>query len=102
MQIVVSATAQGGQAIQQAIDALPSRGGRILLEAGVYTCTTPIILDRDQIEIQGQGAATCLRLADGTNAPLVILGQPLAVPTVVRRHLRLADLWLDGNRSEQS
>jgi len=102
MQIVVRATAQGGQAIQQAIDALPDTGGRILLEAGVFTCTTPIILDRDQVEIQGQGAATCLRLAAGANAPLVILGQPVASPTVMRRHLRLADVHLDGNRSGQS
>jgi hypothetical protein len=88
-------------AIQQAIDALPSGGGRLVLAAQTYACSAPVVIDRDNVELVGQGAATVLRLADGVDAPVLILGQARTPPTEVRGQLRVADLLVDGNRANQ-
>lgn len=89
-------------AIQAAIDSLPPAGGQIIVEAGVYTCTAPIVIDRDNVDLRGQGPATVLRLANGANAPVLVIGQTIPVPTVIGRNIRVADLVIDGNRVNQT
>jgi hypothetical protein len=91
----------GCQPIQAAIQSLPPFGGVVALPSGVFTCTEPIIIDRDNVTLRGQGAATVLRLANNANAPVVIIGQPIAVPSQVRRNITVADLYIDGNRAQQ-
>ncbi len=89
-------------AIQHAINALPSGGGQVVIHSGTYTCTTPIVIDRDDVDLRGQGPSTVLRLADSANAPVLVLGQTNAVPSATRRRIRVSDLLVDGNRSNQS
>jgi hypothetical protein len=90
------------QAIQDAIDALPLSGGQILVPAGTYTCDTAIVIDRDNVDLRGQGPGTTLRLADGANSPLLVLGQSVTPATVTRKGLHVSDLVIDGNRDGQT
>jgi hypothetical protein len=92
----------GCEAIQAAINDLPPSGGQIIVQAGTYTCTQPIVIDRDNVDLRGQGPATILRLADGANLPLLVLGQTVTPPTLTRRNIHVADLTVDGNRGNQN
>ncbi len=88
--------------IQQALDLLPERGGEVLLPAGVFEIHQPIVLRRDHQTLRGAGESTVLHLADGANCPVVILGEPVNAPQSTIKHLRLSDLFVDGNRSHQA
>ncbi|HSG39835.1 MAG TPA: hypothetical protein VLE27_09380, partial [Thermoanaerobaculia bacterium] len=83
-------------AIQQAINALPARGGEVVIPAGTHVCTVPIVIDRNNVVLRGAGAATVLRLANGANAPVLVIGQTSAAPTVERRNIRVSDFTIDG------
>lgn len=89
-------------AIQKTIDKLPAIGGEVIIPAGKYTCTTPIILDRDNIIVRGEGAATLLRVADGANIPVFVMGQASHPPTITRRYIQVKNLHIDGNRRNQT
>ncbi len=88
-------------AIQQALDALPAGGGEVRLKAGVYTIQRPVLLGRDGLTLRGAGAATVLRLADRANCPVVILGPTENFPRQPISRVVLADLTIDGNRTNQ-
>jgi parallel beta-helix repeat protein len=88
-----------GAEIQKALDALPP-GGEVVLSAGTYEISRPLLLRHDCQTLRGSGPATILHLADGADCPVVILGPPLA-QTRPAAHLRLADLMIDGNRKNQ-
>ena len=90
------------EAIQKAINKLPEIGGEVYVPAGVYTCTTPIILDRDNVIVRGEGAATLLRVADKANIPVFVMGQTIRVPTITRRYVQVKNLMIDGNRKMQT
>lgn len=89
------------EAIQAAIDALPPEGGRVELAAGVFTVSRPVVIARDNVELVGQGAGTQLFLADKANCPVIIAGQTNGVPRKIHRNIRIADLFIDGNKDEQ-
>lgn len=91
----------GCEGIQDAIDDLPVLGGQVVVEAGDYTCAEPIVIDRDNIDLRGQGAATVLNLADGANSPVLVLGQTIDAPTLSRGNIHVSDLVIDGNRENQ-
>jgi len=88
--------------IQKAIDKLPAIGGEVIIPAGKYTCATPIILDRDNIIVRGEGAATLLRVADKANIPVFVMGQTQRSPTITRRYIQVKNLHIDGNRANQT
>jgi polygalacturonase len=90
------------EAIQNAINDLPQAGGLVLIQAGTYICRKPVVIDRDNVELHGEGPATLLRLADGANAPVLIVGQTIPVPTDTRKNIVVSDLVIDGNRVNQS
>jgi hypothetical protein len=90
-----------GVEIQKALDSLPKSGGEVVLAAGIFEVTQPIVLQRDNQTLRGAGAATVLRLADGANCPVIILGEPLNHPRHTVSHLRVAELVIDGNRIHQ-
>jgi parallel beta-helix repeat protein len=90
----------GGQGIQSALDDLSS-GGEVDLSAGQYLIRKPVILRNDHQTLRGCGAATVLYLADNANCPVVVLGSPLAPAKVPVKDVRLADLFIDGNRKNQ-
>ena len=87
--------------IQQALDALPACGGEVILPAGKFEITQPIILSRDNQTFLGAGETTVLHLADNANCPVIILGEPLNNPSRTIRHLRVAGFFIDGNRVHQ-
>lgn len=89
-------------AIQKTINQLPQRGGEVLLPAGRYTCNAPIVIDRNNISLRGVGGGTLLRLADGANAPVIIMGQASAIPDSKRSNISVSDLIIDGNRANQT
>lgn len=89
-------------AIQKAINQLPAEGGELTLQAGIYTCTQPIVIDKNNITLRGAGPATLLRLADHINAPVIVLGSSENVPSYAVRYVRVFDLTIDGNRVNQT
>ncbi len=100
----VAVTVKGNScdAIQKTIDKLPAIGGEVFIPAGKYTCATPILLDRDNIIIRGEGAATLLRVADKANIPVFVMGQTIRMPTITRRYVQVKNLHIDGNRANQT
>lgn len=87
--------------IQQALDTLPNCGGEVVLPPEKISIRQPVVLRRDHQTLRGSGAATILRLADDANCPVLILGEPVNHPKNTVKHLRVADLFIDGNRRNQ-
>lgn len=89
-------------AIQNAIHQLPPEGGELALLPGTYTCTHPIVIDKNNVTLKGAGPSTLLRLADNANAPVIIMGLAENVPSRSTRYVRVVDLMIDGNRANQT
>jgi hypothetical protein len=89
-----------GADIQKALDALPANG-EVVLSAGVYEISQPLLLRHDYETLRGRGPSTILRLADRAHCPVVILGPPMTRTNHRAAHLRLANLLIDGNRKNQ-
>jgi hypothetical protein len=87
--------------IQMALDSLPAAGGEVVLPAGTFVIGRPIVLRRDHESLRGAGDATVLRLADGANCPVIILGEPVNDPRTTVKYLCVSDLFIDGNRTHQ-
>ncbi len=87
--------------IQQALDSLPKDGGEVVLPPETIPIHQPIVLQHDNETLRGSGAATILRLADDMNCPVLLLGEPVNHPKATVKHLRVADLFIDGNRRNQ-
>ena len=90
-----------GIEIQRALDMLPASGGEVVLPPGIIEIRQPVVLRRDHQTLRGFGKETILRLADGANCPVVILGEPVNNPGKTISHLSLHDLAIDGSRSHQ-
>jgi hypothetical protein len=90
-----------GVEIQTALDNLPAAGGEVVLPAGTFEVTQPIVLQRDHQTLRGAGAETILQLADDANCPVIILGEPVNHPHRIVRDVRVAELFIDGNRFHQ-
>jgi len=90
-----------GAEIQQALDNLPESGGEVILPPGSFEVDRPIVLERDYQALRGCGAETVLHLADDANCPVIILGEAVNNPQRTVKFLRVADLFIDGNRHGQ-
>ncbi len=93
--------AEGEEAIHAALAALPAEGGVVELGAGAFRLSRPIILDRDGLELRGQGVETKLVLAARANCPNVIIGREGTRPDRLVRRVTVRELFIDGNRAEQ-
>ena len=86
--------------IQQAIDALPSTGGKILFKTGMYEIGQTIILNKPMVFAGENVGATpdtcgaCLRLKDNANCELL--------KTEWAAFIRITNLFFDGNRDNQT
>ena len=87
--------------IQKALDSLPESGGEVVLPPGNFEVFQPIVLWRDHQTLRGCGAETVLHLADDANCPVIILGEAVNNPQPTVKFLRVADLYIDGNRLHQ-
>jgi hypothetical protein len=99
--VVTLSAGVSGAEIQRALDLLPPGGGEVVLPAGEYEVSQPIVLRRDHQTLCGSGDATILSLADDANCPVIILGEPVNHPARTVKHLHLSGLYIDGNRFSQ-
>jgi len=97
--LTLSANSSGAD-IQKALDGLPPNG-EVLLGAGKYEISQPLMLRHDYETLRGSGSGTVLHLANGADCPVIILGPPMNELKRPAAHLRLADLFIDGNRKNQ-
>lgn len=98
---VVVVTAGDGQTISRALASLPPAGGCVELGAGLFVIRSPIVIDRDGVELRGAGPSTVLWLADKANCPMLIVGSAATPTSQVVRDVVVRDLVLDGNRLAQ-
>jgi hypothetical protein len=65
--------------IQSAIDALPAEGGRVHLSGGEYFCDFPIVINKDNILLSGEGPSiTLISARPGLAMPVILIGEPYA------------------------
>ena len=98
--VVVLRAGVSAAEIQKALDSLPADGGEVVLPPGKIEVSQPIVLQRDYQTLRGAGRETILFLADNANCPVIIMGEPVNQPKPTR-HLRVGDLFIDGNRLRQ-
>lgn len=86
--------------IYAAIQALPPAGGAVTLMEGTYDIRKVegklggLIIDRSDITLAGQGAATKLILAPGQNTNVIrVIGDGVG-------NITIRDLWVDQNRDQ--
>lgn len=80
--------------INAAIQALPSTGGEIVILDGTYNITATIAINKDNVKLSGNGAATILkRMYDGS------ISEGLISITAVNGGCFIGNLKIDGNRT---
>jgi hypothetical protein len=102
--LLAGGTARGANdcgSIQQQLAALPASGGTVTLGAGTWICSTPIVLDQNNVSLIGAGPTTILRLAASANCPVLIVGSSAAAPSSGVANVTVASLAVDGNRTAQ-
>ncbi len=78
-----------------------TNGCEVVLPPGKTFINRPIVLRHDNQTLRGSGPTTILYLADDANCPVIIMGQPVNHPMQTVRHLRVVDMFIDGNRTHQ-
>ncbi len=102
------------EGVNSAIQALPPEGGTVELGAGTFICHSPIVINRDSVELKGQGPdRTILKLADSNPAPVLVIGVlEVAIydnpkygkqyyPAREVQNISVSKLRVDGNLSKQ-
>jgi parallel beta-helix repeat protein len=90
-----------GHAINAAIRSLPEGGGVIVLGPALFPVSEAIVIDRDGVELRGIGRETILRLTDGANASVIVVGSTATPVSRIVRNIRVGHLSIDGNRGAQ-
>ncbi|MBC7540366.1 MAG: right-handed parallel beta-helix repeat-containing protein [Bacteriovorax sp.] len=85
--------------IREKLQNLPAIGGEVLVPAGIYTCAAPIVLDRSNTSLAGDGDVT-IRLGNNINTPVIIMGDIVTPPKAIR-NVQVSHLKIDGNRWNQ-
>lgn len=80
--------------IQEAINALPSTGGMVVLDAKTYTITSAITINKSNVFLIGQGSSSIIFLNANTNASCITM-------TSVD-NITLSDFVIDGNKDNQA
>jgi parallel beta-helix repeat protein len=86
-----------GRDLQKEIDRLPADGvpATVCLRAGEFRLRRFVSIARDRVVLRGAGRTTVLRLAEGTESPVVVVGDyahatpPRAVSDVTIEQLRI-------------
>lgn len=87
--------------LQAAFDALPREGGLIRLPAGKFEIDQPLRIDKDDVRVEGQGAATHIVNVNRSGQPaMVVRPADPARPKASLWRVQLANFRLTGN--EQS
>ncbi len=81
-------------AIQAAINAVPSTGGKVVLPAGVYMISSTLTIDKDGTILAGVGAGTTIRVA---GSALGIDAIKIGNGSTTRAHCGVLNLRLDAS-----
>jgi parallel beta-helix repeat protein len=86
------------QALQQAVARAPAgRRAVVCLAAGEFRLRHFLALDRDDLTLRGTGAATVLRLEEGSESPVVVIGDAAhAAPERATAHVTVEHLRILG------
>ena len=89
--------------IQNAVDSLPAEGGTVKLNAGVYTLSQGIHIDRSNVTFMGE-SGTVLRLNDSVDQPVILVGTDAQTPVEGDeiQNVRISNLEIDGNKDNQN
>ena len=85
--------------IRRALKNLRAEGGEVTIPEGSYTCSAPLVLDKNNVSLRGKGLVT-LRLADHSNAPVIIMGDAQTPPRPVK-NIKVSHLLIEGNKDNQ-
>ncbi len=96
--------ASAGDDLQRAVDGSAARGrtATVCLDAGEFRLRRFLSIARDGIVLRGEGDATVLRLEDGTESPVIVVGDwerkapRRATSNVTIENLRIAGGGRDG------
>jgi parallel beta-helix repeat protein len=84
--------------INQAINDLPTNGGKVLLLEGTYNISASITILKNNVTLEGQGAGTKLFLVNGANCNVIQVGNG----STALEGIRIANLRIDGNKANQT
>jgi hypothetical protein len=87
--------------IQHAIESLPTEGGTVFVNAGLYVLPRGIHIDRSNVTLTGE-SGTILKLADNVNQPVLLVGTDAETPENEIRNIQVNILEIDGNKSGQT
>ena len=73
-------------------------GGEVILLEGTYNISDSITIAKSNVSLRGVGAASVLFLPNGTNKPLIQIGDG----STTYENIAVSRLMLDGNGSNQS
>ena len=88
------------ESLQEAIDALPETGGRVVIPSGTYEITVPLRLKTGDVRIEGSGNSTHIVNKNEEGEPGILIGHEdlRDVKTVDRLwRVQIANLRLTGN-----
>lgn len=95
--------ASPGDDLQAVIDGIPANGkpAAICLAAGEYPLQRLLSIQRDGLVLRGQGPTTVLRMRDGVQQPLVVIGDyENEEPARTVRGVAVENLQLVGGKAE--
>jgi parallel beta-helix repeat protein len=88
--------------LQAALDALPRKGGLVLLPAGEFEIHEPLRVQSDDVCLQGAGTATHIKNMNEEGKPALLIAAPDSAKTKEKPkpnlwRIRLANLRVTGN-----
>lgn len=98
------------QFIRDSIAALPPAGGSVNVPAGVFHCSSMILIKNSHVTLKGAGQdKTTLKLADQSPAPVLVIGDNKIIQdaqgnwvTATRvSDIEVSDITVDGNMANQ-
>lgn len=97
--VVPNGSTSAQAVINQAISALPSYGGKVILLEGTYLVDGSIAIN-DRVTIKGQGEATIIKVRDGLNANITVIVNSNSVTG--NADIEIEGITFDGNRANNS
>jgi parallel beta-helix repeat protein len=84
--------------LQAAIDALPATGGIVRIPAGTYEISTPILIGKGDVRIEGAGTATHIVNRNPKREPAILVQHPNHARAPRDRNARLWRVTLENFR----
>ncbi len=92
--IVPSGSTSAEDKINEAINALPSSGGKVLLQEGTYIIDGDIVYSKDNVSIEGQGIDNTIIFFKASSDPRIYAN--------AKSKVSLKNLTVDGNKANNA